>query len=186
VLALLGEPADLALDPALRRAVAAIAGRWAVRVAAPGRALISDRVEGAAVEGARPFAEPEPERAAAALGEALAEHRGPVLLVAPDVPRLDPGLAAAALDDLASGCALSFAPATDARPFLLALRAATPESLALVGGRDRRRDEVFAAAMALGGEVGLLRSERRVVTPADARALALDPLVPSELRDLAR
>jgi non-ribosomal peptide synthetase component F len=182
----LGERPDPALDAELRAAVAAIAGRWAVATAAPGRALASDRVAGADVAGTEPFAEPDPEAVAGALGATLAGHGGPVLLVAADVPRLDAQLAHAALGDLAAGCGLSFAPATDGRPFLLALPAPTPEALALIGARDRTREEVFAAAMALGGEVGMLRSERRVVTAADARALSLDPLVPPELRALAR
>jgi hypothetical protein len=39
--------------------------------------------------------------------------------------------------------------------------------------------------MELGGDVGLLRSERRVVTSQDARALAIDPIVPADLRALA-
>jgi hypothetical protein len=184
VLALFGEPHDPALAPALRDAVSAIAVGWAVRHAAAGFALVSDRIA-PAPEGAQAFVEPEPEDAAAALGAALAGFAGPLLLVAPDVPRLDDELAAGALGDLAAGCSMSFAPATDAKPFLLALAEPSPAALALVGGRDRRREAVFAKAMELGGEVGLLRSERRVVTPADARALALDPLVPADLRALA-
>ena len=108
-----------------------------------------------------------------------------MLLVSPDVPRLDDELAAAALGDIAAGCVLSFAPATDAKPFLLAFADTRPEVLALLTTEDRRREAVFGEAMKLGGELGLLRSERRVVTPADARALALDPLVPEPLRSLA-
>jgi glycosyltransferase A (GT-A) superfamily protein (DUF2064 family) len=184
VLALFGEPRDPDLPAELRDAVAGIAVRWAVHHAGAGRALISDRVA-AAPEGGTGFAEPEADEVAAALSEALSGFAGPVLLVAPDVPRLDDELVAGALSDLAAGCSLSFAPATDAKPFLLALAEASPAHLALVGGRDRRREAVFAEAMKLGGEVGLLRSERRVVTPADARALALDPLVPADLRALA-
>jgi hypothetical protein len=181
VLALLGEPPDDTLDPALRAAVAEIAVRWAVET---GIAFVSDRVA-AAPEGARVFAEPEPERVAGALGEALAGHAGPVLLVGPDVPRLDAALAAAALADVTGDSVFSFAPATDGKPFLLALSSASPEALALVGSRDRTREEVFAQAMALGGEVGMLRSERRLVTPADAASVALDPIVPAPLRELA-
>lgn len=164
--------------------MADIAIGWAVRHAASGRALVSDLVAPAPPD-ARAFAEPAADRVAAALADALSDHAGPVLLVAPDVPRLDDDLAAAALGDLAAGCALSFAPATDSRPYLLALAETSPQSLALVGARDRHREAVFAAAMELGGDVGLLRSERRVVTPQDARALAIDPLVPAELRTLA-
>lgn len=164
MLAALGEPPDPALDPELRAAVAAIAADWA-HATASGPALVSD-------------ADPS------GLGELLAGHDGPVLIVASDVPRLDAALAEAALGDLAAGCVLSFAPATDARPYLLAFANPRPETLALLGG-GRRREELFAEAMALGTDVGLLRSERRVVTPADARALALDPLVPEPLRSLA-
>lgn len=161
VLAALGEPHDEALDPELRAAVADVAATWAAETGRP-----------ITVE------------AAGDVGPALAGHDGPVLVVAPDVPRLDAALAEAALGDIAAGCVLSFAPATDAKPFLLAFADPRPEALALLGG-GRRREELFAEAMALGDEVGLLRSERRVVTPADARALALDPLVPEPLRSLA-
>jgi glycosyltransferase A (GT-A) superfamily protein (DUF2064 family) len=185
VLALFGEPPDPALDPALRAAVADIAVAWAVRQAAPDWALVSDRVA-PAPPGARAFGEPAAEdEVAAALGEALSTHAGPVLLIAPDVPRLDDALAEAALGDLAAGCALSFAPATDSRPYLLALAEASPQSLALVGARDRHREAVFAAAIDLGGDVGLLRSERRLVTSQDAHSLAIDPIVPADLRALA-
>ena len=167
VLAALGEPPDPALDPALRAAVADRAGAWARSVAGEGRAFVSGS-------------------ASDELADLLAGHDGPVVFVAPDVPRLDSCLAEAALGDLAAGCVLSFAPATDATPFLLAFAAVQPEALALLASLgDRRRETVFAEAMALGGEVGLLRSERRVVTPADARSLALDPMVPEPLRSLA-
>ena len=166
VLATLGEAQDPALDPALREAVAAHAASWARSVAGDGLAYVTD----AAPDG---------------LGHLLAGHSGPVMFVAPDVPRLDAALAEAALSDLAAGCVLSLAPATDATPFLLAFADPRLEALALLGGRDRRREALFADAMALGDEVGLLRSERRVVTLADARALALDPLVPERLRSLA-
>jgi hypothetical protein len=166
VLAALGEPPDPALDGDLREAVASLAEDWARAVAAEGRAYVTD-------------AEP------AALAELLAGHEGPLIVVAPDVPRLDAALAHAALSDLAAGCVLSFAPATDAKAYLLAFADTRPEALALLSARDRRREALFAEAMALGDEVGLLRSERRVVTPADARALALDPLVPEPLRLLA-
>jgi hypothetical protein len=166
VLASLGEPPDEGLDPALRSAIADIAADWARATAAPGRAHAATG---------------DP----AGLASLLDGHDGPVLLVAADVPRLDADLAAAALSDIAAGCVLSFAPATDAKPFLLAFADPRPEALALLETRDRRREALFAKAMALGDQVGLLRSERRVVTPADARALALDPLVPEPLRSLA-
>ena len=120
-----------------------------------------------------------------AVDELLGHHEGPVLLVAPDVPRLDATLATAALADLEAGCALALAPATDARPYLLAIAPAVrADVLALLGDTDRHRDTLFGEVSKLG-EVGLLRSERRLVTPADARALAADPLAPAPLRALA-
>lgn len=161
VLGALAEPPDPALGDDLRDAVAARAHAWAE---AHGRASAVG--------------------AAAALPDHLAGHEGPVLLAAPDVPRLDPALAHGALGDLAAGCGLSFAPATDGRPFLLGFPAPSPEALALLTAAHAGRDALFAAAAALG-EIGMLRSERRLVTPADARALALDPIAPPELRALA-
>jgi glycosyltransferase A (GT-A) superfamily protein (DUF2064 family) len=119
----------------------------------------------------------------AAAVAALAAHSGPVLLVAPDVPGLDDRLADAALADLAKGAGMSMAPATDGRPFLVALATADPELIraAADGLPDRQ-----AAAELIGGEFGLLRSERRLVTPGDARAFAADPLTPPELAELLR
>ena len=76
------------------------------------------------------------------------------------------------------------APATDGRPFLhRAGRAPTPRVVraAADGLPDRQ-----AAAGLIDGEFGLLRSERRLVTPGDARAFAADPLTPPELAALLR
>ena len=176
---------DEPLPDDLRQAVASLAGAWAVRTAAPGRAYASDRVAGAAVEGTTPFAEPRRTDLPPALAAALDGHAGPVLIVGADVPRLDDELAAAALHDLASGSKLSFAPATDARPFLLALASPDPDLLRFAGAGEDDRATIAAAATELGGDVGLLRSERRLVTRADARSLAIDPLIPADLRALA-
>jgi hypothetical protein len=119
----------------------------------------------------------------AAAVAALDGHAGPVLLVAPDVPGLDDRLARAALDDIAEGADLAMAPATDGRPFLLALARADPDLVraAADGLPDRQ-----AAAELIDGEFGLLRSERRLVTPGDARAFAADPLTQPELAALLR
>jgi hypothetical protein len=110
-------------------------------------------------------------------------HAGPVLLVASDVPGLDDRLADAALADLAHGAQLAMAPATDGRPFLVALARADPEFvLAAANGLPDRQ----AGAQLAGGEFGLLRSERRLVTAGDARAFAADPLTPPDLASLLR
>jgi hypothetical protein len=104
-----------------------------------------------------------------------------VLLCAPDVPGLSQHHREAALDDLAAGVMLSTAPSSDGTPFLVALARPEPQLFALVGARF---DELAATAVALGGELGLLRAERRLASLADARALRADPLAPSELREL--
>jgi hypothetical protein len=148
---------------ALRAAVAERARRWAAAVA-PGRSS-----------------------EAATLGEAVAALRGdggPVLLAAPDVPGLDDRLALAALDDLAAGCDVAVGVAHDARPYLVAVPRLEPAVLELV-----EASFVGGVLAALAGReltVGLLRSERRLVSAADARALALDPRAPAELAGLVR
>ncbi|HET8537454.1 MAG TPA: hypothetical protein VFL73_09780 [Solirubrobacteraceae bacterium] len=114
---------------------------------------------------------------------ALDGHAGAVLLVAGDVPGLDERLATAALADLAEGAQLAMAPATDGRPFLIALAEPEPQLVrAAANGLPDRQ----SAAELIGGEIGLLRSERRLVTPGDARAFAADPLTPRALADLLR
>jgi hypothetical protein len=121
----------------------------------------------------------------------LGGHRGPVVLVAPDVPGLDGELAGAVADDLAAGCQVVVGAAHDARPYLVALSSPTPEGLALAGGglaggvlaaMSRARESAAAA----DAPFGMVRSERRLASPADARALALDPLTPPDLAVLLR
>ncbi len=111
----------------------------------------------------------------------LAGHDGPVLLAAPDVPGLGRHHVDAALDDLAAGVTLAFAPASDGSPFLLALATPRPEVLALAGRPFEQLAEVAAIA---GGTFGMLRPERRLASLADARALRADPVAPREVREL--
>lgn len=165
VVASLAAPADASLGPradAIRSFLAARALAWAAAHAPALHASVPDA--GAAVD-------------------ALDGHAGPVLLVAPDVPGLDDRLALAALADLAHGAALAMAPATDGRPFLVALANPTPDLVraAADGLPDRQ-----SAADLIGGELGLLRSERRLVSAGDARAFAADPLTPPDLAALLR
>jgi hypothetical protein len=165
VLASLAAPEDPALADvlgavaagALRRELAGRARRWAAAVA-----------PGAAFEATTP---------GAALA-ALTGHDGPVLLVAPDVPGLDARLAEAALADLAGGAAMTFGPTTDGSFFLVGLPRADP---ALVEAVEGGFDAATARARADATELAMLRSERRLVSPADARALAADPRTPLEL-----
>jgi CTP:molybdopterin cytidylyltransferase MocA len=105
-------------------------------------------------------------------------HEGPVLLAAPDVPALSADHARAALTDMEAGCVVSIAPGNDGRPFLVALPDASDASFALVPDRFETLPQ---AAVESGGLLGLLRSERRLGSLADARALLADPQAPADL-----
>jgi hypothetical protein len=167
----LGAPADAELDALLgadgahevRRALAARARRWAAAVA-PGDAFEATTVEAAQA--------------------ALHEHRGPILLAAPDVPGLDADVARAALDDLAAGCDVAVGVAHDARPYVIAAPSAESELLELVSASFA--SGVLNAFADRGLTLGMLRHERRLSSAADARALAVDPLAPAELAALLR
>jgi hypothetical protein len=170
VVATLAAPPDQGLDAALGEDRAA-----AVRSLLADRAQAWTRVHGPALHAVV-------DSGAEAVA-VLDGHAGPVLLVAADVPGLDDRLASMAFADLAAGARLAMAPATDGRPFLIALASAEP---ALVRAAADGLPDRQAAAELIGGELGLLRSERRLVTPGDARAFAVDPLTPTELAGLLR
>jgi hypothetical protein len=91
---------------------------------------------------------------------------------------------AAALDDLEQGADVAVGVAHDARPYLIAVPRPDPRLLELVEAGFE--DGVLGAFAGRGLELGLLRSERRLTSAADARALALDPLAPPELADPIR
>ena len=167
VLSTLSAPVDPELDEllgdvaasALRRELARRACSWAAEVAGP---------DGLAFEANSP---------AAALA-ALEGHEGPVLLVSPDVPGLDAHLAETALEDLAQGVVMSFGPATDSLPYLIGLPDLDAELISLAGAPVA---DLYAAVTSREGGAGMLRSERRLVSPGDARAFAADPATPLEL-----
>jgi glycosyltransferase A (GT-A) superfamily protein (DUF2064 family) len=98
-----------------------------------------------------------------------------------------PETAAAALDDLSSGCSVSIGPVFDGALYLLALAEPIPELLALA---ERPWHGVQALARVFGVveqrqlEVGLLRAERGLRGPGDVHALRADPLTDAELQDL--
>jgi hypothetical protein len=147
----------------LRAVLAARARRWAAE-AAPGQAFEASTV--------------------AAAQAALHDHRGPVLLAAPDVPGLDATLACAALADLAAGCDVAVGVTHDARPYVIAAPSADSDFLELVGASFA--GGVLTAFAERGLTLGMLRHERRLATAADARALAIDPLAPPDLAALLR
>jgi hypothetical protein len=97
------------------------------------------------------------------------------------VPGLSDELAAAALSDLAGGRDLAIGPSGDGSMFFVAIAHRDPRLVALIG---QPFPGVAVTAGALGFTVGMLRSERRLVTPADAFALLADPLAPPELTAL--
>jgi hypothetical protein len=167
----LGAPHDPGLDELLgadgarelRAALAARARRWAAEVA-PQRAFEATTLGAAEA--------------------AVADHDGPVLLAAPDVPALNPALARTALEDLAAGCDIALGAAHDAKPYILAVPRPDPALLTLV---ERSLDGgVLGAFAERGVTLGMLRHERRLASAADARALVIDPLAPADLAALVR
>jgi hypothetical protein len=111
----------------------------------------------------------------------LQDGDGPLVLVAPDVPALGAAHRDAIRADLAAGVLLSSAATGDGTPFLVVLSAAEPDLLALATAPF---NDLVAAALARGGELGMLRAERRLASIGDARALLADPLTPPDLRAL--
>jgi hypothetical protein len=87
-----------------------------------------------------------------------------------------------ALDDLAHGCALALGSAHDARPYIIVLPELIPELLELA--QASFATGLLTGFAERGVTFGMLRSERRLASAGDARALALDPLAPAELRAL--
>jgi hypothetical protein len=104
-----------------------------------------------------------------------------VVLVAPDVPGLAEHHLTAVRGDLAAGVLMSSAPSGDGTPFIVLLARPEPRLLEVVGAPF---EEVARVALELGGDLGMLRAERRLASVADALALRADPLAPAELRDL--
>src|SRR6202020_1583373 len=109
---------------------------------------------------------------------------GPVLVVWPDLPRLRPAHATAALGDLSAGCDVSLGPVIDGGLYVIALDRPQPTLFALPEQVWRGPDVMTmatAAASEAGLEVGILRAERALHRPADLRAARADPTLPPEL-----
>jgi rSAM/selenodomain-associated transferase 1 len=129
------------------------------------------------------------DRLAAATGHVFAQHAGPLLTIGVDVPRLHAGHAAAALSDLRDGCDVTLGPALDGGYYLIGLREPRPDLFALPtaawGGPDVWT-LTLAAAREADLSLGLLRAERDLDTPSDARALLADPALPDDVAALLR
>jgi uncharacterized protein len=182
---LLGAERCGALQALLIRRAAA----WAAAVA-PGSAFVAlegslDDVAALLPAGVTAFAQ-EGSEPAEVLAAAIARiGRGPLLIAGSDCPRLGPAHAAAALDDLAAGCDVAIGATLEGGWYLAGLREPRPELLTVAPEAWQREGGivlVLERAAEMGAQVGMLRHERMLVTPADAAALLADPLLPAELR----
>jgi uncharacterized protein len=128
----------------------------------------------------------EADEPAGMLAAAIARvGRGPLLIAGTDCPRLGASHAAAALSDLAAGCDVAIGATLEGGWYLAGLRQPRPELLTVASDAWQRRGGiglVLERARELDAEVGMLRHERLLVTPADAAALLADPLLPADLR----
>jgi hypothetical protein len=114
---------------------------------------------------------------------------GPVLVVWPDLPRLRPEHASAALDDLAAGCDVVLGPVIDGGFYLVGLARPLPQLFALPE-RDWRGPDVMKVGLAAVTEaqleLGILRAERGLHRPGDVRAALADPCLPGDLARILR
>jgi glycosyltransferase A (GT-A) superfamily protein (DUF2064 family) len=120
-------------------------------------------------------------RLADAAARVFTRHSGPLLIVWPDLPRLRPEHASAALEDLHTGADVVLGPAIDGGLYLIAIPKPLPKLFALPEEVWRSPDVMMvgiAAARDAGLEVGILRAERALHRPADVRAALVDPLLP--------
>lgn len=166
-------------------------GAWAA-AAAPGAAFAVveppealDEVVPLLPDGVVAFARDGANRADGLRSAVRRIGRGPLLIADPTCPRLGSAHAAAALEDLASGCDLVFGSTLEGGWYLAGVREPRPELLAAVpevgpgtGGIGR----LLERARALDAEVGMLRHERGLQSPDDVAALLADPLSPGDLR----
>jgi hypothetical protein len=121
-------------------------------------------------------------RVADAVGRVSAHSTGPIFIVWPDLARFSGIHAEATRIDLAEGADLILGPVFDGGYYLIALSRPLPSLFALPEQVWRGPDsfnQVLLAATRAGLEVGVLRGERALHRPADARAALADPLLPA-------
>jgi glycosyltransferase A (GT-A) superfamily protein (DUF2064 family) len=128
-------------------------------------------------------------RTAAASAQVFATGERPLLIVWPVLGRLGLSHASGALEDLADGCDVVLGPVFDGGLYLVGVRRPAP---ALFGLPERswRSPELIsiavAAAQKSGLQIGLLRTERALLRPADVRSALADPLLAPELQRVLR
>ncbi len=126
-------------------------------------------------------------RLADAIGRVFSHSDGPLLVAWPDLPRLRPDHAGAALSDLGAGCDLVLGPVIDGGFYLIAVSRPRPDLFALPESAWRGGDAMTIAAVAAGDaglELGILRTERALHRPADLRAALADPLLRDPLAQM--
>jgi hypothetical protein len=148
------------------------AGRELQRLTGPDVMLLPQNGEGIAA------------RVADAVARMHAHSPGPMLVLWPDLPRLLPYHAQAVYGDLRAGADIVLGPVFDGGFYLIALARPLPRLFALSGqvwrGRDALQNVLDAVARA-HLQAGVLRSERALHRPADARAALADPLLPEPI-----
>ena len=177
----LGPEGCARLQAALIRLTLAAASEFA-----PGRVVVAHDgpVEADAVLVAQRGQEPA-ERLAAAAADAHERFGGPLVIVGTDLPRLTTVHLALAVDDLAAGADVAFGSTYAGGFYLVATQDPRPELFSIPAadrGGPAMLARLLAATQAAGLEVGMLRMERELETPADADALLADPLLPEAIR----